>query len=499
MIFTPENFLLIGSILLFVSVIAGSAGYRLGVPSLLLFLFVGMLFGVDGVGLRFSNFAQAQFVGVFALIVILFSGGLDTNVDEIKPIAVEGTILSTLGVVLTMLITGIFIYGLNKIFFKDLQFSMGASMLLAAVMSSTDSASVFSILRSKGLYLKPLLRPLLEYESGSNDPMAYMLTAGLIQYILSKSLSLGAMVWMLVIQFVLGVLLGYLLGRLAIFIINRMRLDYSALYSIVVLAFAFFIYSFTNMAKGNGFLAVYVAGLVMSGYTLTHKKSIIMFFDGIAWLMQIVMFLTLGLLVNPKDLLGVAAISVVIAFFMIIFARPITIFLCMLPFKRVSSKGKIFISWVGLRGAVPIIFATFPHISNIPGADHIFNIVFCITIVSLLVQGSTVSYFAKILDLLRPPPARREFAVDIPEDMGASSELAITQVFCDGGCKVKDLPVSEHALVMMVKRGEKYFVPKETTKIQPGDKLLLVADHEAALHDMYSSLGIDNYEIYKNK
>ncbi|MDR0734965.1 MAG: potassium/proton antiporter, partial [Elusimicrobiota bacterium] len=419
MVFTAQNFLLIGSILLFASILAGSMGYRFGVPALLLFLFVGMGFGSDGLGLQFSNYVSAQFIGTFALVVILFSGGMDTDAEEIRPIAVEGFILSTAGVVLTMLITGVFIYFLLSLFHTS-ALPMGVCMLLAAVMSSTDSASVFSILRSKNLHLKPLLRPLLEFESGSNDPVAFMLTAVLIQYVLSINLSVGAMIWMLVLQFVLGAIFGFILGNLAVHAINRIQLDYGALYSILILAFAVFIYAFTDVMHGNGFLAVYIAGLVIGNKTLAYKKSIKTFFDGVAWLMQIIMFLTLGLLVNAKELLGVSLISFAIALFMMFAARPLSVFLCLAPFKKMSTKGKIFISWVGLRGAVPIIFAILPHIANVPGADMIFNVVFCITIISLLLQGSTVPLCAKFLDLLSPAPPHKEFAVEIPEDIAAT-------------------------------------------------------------------------------
>jgi cell volume regulation protein A len=500
MVFTMENFLLIGSILVFISILAGKTGYRFGVPSLLLFLFVGMLFGSDGFGLQFSNFLEAQYIGVFALTIILFSGGLDTDAKEIKPVAIEGVILSTAGVVFTMLITGFFIYALLALFYRGGRLSLGICMLIAAVMSSTDSASVFSILRSKGLHLKPLLRPLLELESSSNDPMAYMLTAVLTQFVLSNDLSVGIMIWMVILQFVLGIVLGYIMGRIAVYVINRIHLNYAALYSIMILAFALFTYSFTNIINGNGFLAVYVAGLVVGNHVIMYKKSVMTFFDGIAWLMQIIMFLILGLLVNPKELFSVALISLAIGVFMMLVARPLSVFLCLMPFKTFSRRGKVFISWVGLRGAVPIIFAIMPYIANAPYADKIFNIVFCITIISLLVQGSTISYLGKKLDLLRPPPAHKEFAVEIPEDMAATSELHVTAgLLCDNcNPKLKDVPLSEHALVLMIKRGNKYFVPKEESEIMEGDKLLIVADTEESLRGTFEKLGIKNYEIYKN-
>lgn len=350
MIISGENFLLIASILLFVSILAGKTGYRFGVPALLLFLVVGMLFGSEGLGLQFSSFKQAQFVGMAALSVILFSGGMDTKASDIKPIAVEGVVLSTLGVLLTALITGGFIYGMAKLLPGYLSLSFAGCMLLAAVMSSTDSASVFSILRSKKLYLTQNLRPLLELESGSNDPMAYMLTIMLIQVVLSSSVSMDVMLWTLVIQFVLGIVFGYLLGRLSVFIMNVINLDYSALYAILLLAFVFFIFSFTDLLGGNGYLAVYIAGLVVGNNKMIYKKSVITFFDGLTWLFQIIMFLILGLLVNPSELLKVWAPAIGISVFMIVAARPISVFLCLWPFKKMTRKGKCFISWVGQIG-----------------------------------------------------------------------------------------------------------------------------------------------------
>ena len=304
-----------------------------------------------------------------------------------------------------------------------LSLSFAGCMLLAAVMSSTDSASVFSILRSKNLYLTQNMRPLLELESGSNDPMAYMLTIMLIQVVLSSSVSMDVMLWTLVIQFVLGIVFGYLLGRLSVFIMNVINLDYSALYAILLLAFVFFIFSFTDLLGGNGYLAVYIAGLVVGNNKMIYKKSVITFFDGLTWLFQIIMFLILGLLVNPSELLKVWAPAIGISVFMIVAARPISVFLCLWPFKKMTRKGKWFISWVGLRGAVPIIFATYPFVAGVPHSREIFNIVFFITIISLVLQGTTVPYSARLLGLISEPEHTKDFAVEMPEDIAVTAEL----------------------------------------------------------------------------
>ena len=339
----PEAILLVASIIFFFSIIAGKAGFRFGLPALLLFLGVGMLFGSDGLGIQFSNHSAAQFIGMLALSIILFSGGMDTKMSEIKPIATEGVVLATVGVLLTTLITGGFIYYVFLWSTGYETLTVAESMLMAAVMSSTDSASVFSILRSKGVYLKQRLRPTLELESGSNDPMAYMLTLLIIAYIQVGGMNLQEAVLQLLVQLSVGAIAGFLLGKLAVLMINKINMDNESLYPILLLTTAFFTFSATTLCKGNGYLAVYIAGLVVGNAKIVHKKSMGTFFDGFAWLWQIVMFLTLGLLVNPHELLPVAPVGLLVGVFMILIARPATIFLCLLPFKNymMSEKSEI--------------------------------------------------------------------------------------------------------------------------------------------------------------
>ena len=392
MVISPENILLVGAILLFLSVLVGKTGAKFGVPALLLFLGVGMLAGSDGFGIYFDSPQIAQFIGTVALCIILFSGGMDTHYREIKPILAPGVTLATLGVLMTTIITGLFIYSLSDLLPGNFQLGLLESMLLAAVMSSTDSASVFSILRSKGISLKERLRPTLELESGSNDPMAYMLTILLIQVI-----EIGVIDWphsivLLFMQLSIGAAAGFALGYAIVWIINRINVPNESLYPVLLFSCVFFVFAFTNLLQGNGYLAVYIAGLVVGNRKLVHKRSLTTFFDGFTWLFQIVMFLTLGLLVNPSELPAVAGVGLLVAIFMIVVSRPISVFACLLPFRRFTTRARVYISWVGLRGAVPIIFATYPLMSaEIPNARMIFNIVFFVTIVSLLVQGTTVS------------------------------------------------------------------------------------------------------------
>lgn len=437
MIITTGNILLIGAVLLFFSIIAGKAGFRFGVPVLLLFLGVGMLFGSDGLGIQFNNPQSAQFIGMIALSIILFSGGMDTKYTEIKPVLGQGIVLATLGVVLTTLITGFFIFWLTGIVSDFSTLTFTESLLMAAVMSSTDSASVFSILRSKKQGLKERLRPMLELESGSNDPMAYMLTILLIQIIQTPAseMSLWHSLGLFLLQMSVGALAGYILGRIAVWMMNRLNVDNQSLYPILLLACVFFIFSFTEIIKGNGYLAVYMAGLVVGNYKIQHKKSTMTFFDGFTWLFQIVMFLTLGLLVNPRELLPIAGLGLMVGIFMILLARPVSVFLCLAPFRKMSGKAKLYVSWVGLRGAVPIIFATYPLIAQIQYASLIFNVVFFITIVSLIIQGTTVSYMAKLLGLSeKEKKQNNEFGMELPEEIkSAMSEIEVSPALLENG------------------------------------------------------------------
>ena len=273
---------------------------------MLLFLVVGMLFGSDGLGLQFHNAKEAQFIGMVALSIILFSGGMDTKFTEIKPILSPGIVLSTFGVLLTALFTGLFIWWLSGMSWTNIHLPLITSLLLASTMSSTDSASVFAILRSQKMNLKHNLRPMLELESGSNDPMAYMLTVVLIQLIQSSGMGASQIAFSFVIQFVVGAAAGYLLGKLAILMLNRLNIDNQSLYPILLLSFVFFTFSITDLMKGNGYLAVYIAGMMVGNNKIMHRKEIYTFMDGLTWLFQIIMFLCLGLLVNPHEMLEVA-------------------------------------------------------------------------------------------------------------------------------------------------------------------------------------------------
>lgn len=478
MIFTAENILLIGSILLFVSIVVGKTGYRFGVPALLLFLLVGMLFGSDGLGLQFHNAKIAQFIGMVALSVILFSGGMDTKFKEIRPILSPGIVLSTVGVFLTALFTGLFIWYLSGMSWTNIHFPLITSLLLASTMSSTDSASVFAILRSQKMNLKHNLRPMLELESGSNDPMAYMLTIVLIQFIQSDGMGTGNIIGSFIIQFLVGAAAGYILGKLAILILNKINIDNQSLYPILLLSFVFFTFAITDLLRGNGYLAVYIAGMMVGNHKITFRKEIATFMDGLTWLFQIIMFLMLGLLVNPHEMIEVAVVALLIGVFMIVIGRPLSVFLCLLPFRKITLKSRLFVSWVGLRGAVPIIFATYPVVANVEGSNMIFNIVFFITIVSLIVQGTSVSFVARLLHLSTPlEKTGNDFGVELPEEIDTDlSDMTITMEMLNEADTLKDMNLPKGTLVMIVKHGDEFLIPNGTLKLHVGDKLLLISE-----------------------
>lgn len=475
---TSGNILLIGSILLFVSIAVSKTSARFGVPTLLLFLIVGMLFGSDGLGIQFNDMKDAQFVGMIALCIILFSGGMDTKFHEIKPVLAPGLVLSTVGVLLTAVFTGIFIWWLSGMQWSNIYFTFLPSLLLASTMSSTDSASVFAILRSQKMNLKHNLRPMLELESGSNDPMAYMLTIVLIQLITAESNGAGAIVISFLQQFIFGGLIGYGTGKLAVYIINKLNLDNKSLYPIFMLAVVFFTFSVCDLFKGNGYLAVYISGMMIGNSKIANRKEISTFFDGLTWLFQIIMFILLGLLVNPREMLDVACVAMLIAGFMILIGRPLSVALCLLPFRKITARSKLYISWVGLRGAVPIIFATYPVVANVEGADQIFNIVFFITLLSLILQGTTLPFFARKLGLSAPmEKTGNDFGVELPDEIDTDlTDITVTPAMIADGDTLKDMSLPQGTLVMIVKRGTEFLVPNGSLHLQVGDKLLIISE-----------------------
>ena len=480
MVFTAENILLIGAILIFCSILISKTGYRFGIPTLLLFLLVGMGFGSDGLGLQFDSASDAQFIGMMALSIILFTGGMDTKLHDIRPVLAQGILLSTVGVLVTTLLTGGFIYFLSSSTSADIALPLLTSLLLAATMSSTDSASVFNLLRSQKMNLKENLRPMLELESGSNDPMAYMLTIALIQVVASGSdLSIGGVAKDLLVQFFFGGVIGFAFGKFSVWLINKIELSNASLYPILLLSLVFITFTTTDLLKGNGYLAVYIAGVLVGNARLVFRKEVNTFMNGLTWLFQIVMFLSLGLLVNPHEMLDVAWIAVLIALFMILVARPVSVFLCLLPFRGMSHRARWFVSWVGLRGAVPIIFATYPVVAGIPGSQQIFNVVFFITLLSLVIQGMTISAGARMLHLDLPQEKEgNEFGVELPEEIDSQlMDQTLTAEMLKNGNRLADMDIPKGTLVMLVKRGNEFIIPNGQVELYEGDKLLFISEN----------------------
>ena len=493
-----ELLLLVVSVLFFASILVSKASSRLGVPVLLLFLGVGMVFGVDGFGIRFDDIRVAQVVGTVALCIILFSGGMDTKIGDIRPVLGPGLTLATAGVLLTAFATGLGIWlVMDK---TPLGGTIGflSSLLLASTMSSTDSASVFSILRSKGLNLKHRLKPTLELESGSNDPMAYILTITLISLSTSQgSPNYWGAIGMVFVQIIVGTLIGFVLGKGLVWLINRLKIDNPSLYPILVLTSCIFIFSVSYYAQGNSYLAVYIGGLVFGNNKFVHKRSTRNFFEGVSWLSQLTMFLTLGLLVNPSQLTwrDVVLPSLIISGLMIFVTRPLSVFVSLIPFRKYDFRDKLFVSWCGLRGAVPIIFAILCRAENVPHADEIFNVVFVCTLISLILQGSTLSLVGKWLKVADDPEPEQlisNFDIEFQEEIkSATCEVTITEQVLQHGNRLMDYAIPESTLVIMVKRQDSYFVPTGKTQLLLGDKLMVISDNESALRASLSMMGAE--------
>lgn len=475
---TIENILLVGSILLFVSIIAGKTSYKFGIPTLLLFLVIGMLAGSEGIGgIEFDDPSIAQFIGIVSLNFILFSGGLDTSWTSVKPILREGIVLSTVGVLLTALALGSFVWLVTD-------FTIYESLLLGSIVSSTDAAAVFSILRSKSLALKPRLRPTLELESGSNDPMAYVLTIAFLTLVVNQNQSPASIILLFLQQMIFGGITGLVFGRLSKLVINNIKLDFEGLYSVLVIAMMFITFSATDFIGGNGFLAVYITAVYLGNQDLIHKKTILKMFDGLAWLMQIVLFLTLGLLVFPSHVVPVMGIGLLISVFLILVARPLSVFICLIFFKM-KLRRRFYVAWVGLRGAVPIVFATYPLLAGIEKAEMIFNIVFFISVTSVVIQGTTLTVFAKWLNVaipekVKPVTETERFISNFPKSSMREFEISPDSPAVNK--KIVELEFPKNATIAMIKRNEKYLVPNGSTVLETHDRLVVLSDNEDGLN-----------------
>lgn len=468
-----DFYLLIASALLLLSIFVSRATGKFGIPALVLFLGVGMLAGSEGPGgIYFDSFLQAQSIGVIALAVILFDGGLQTNWRQVKAVASKALVLSTFGVFITAMAVGTFAWGF-------LGFSLIEGLLLGSIISSTDAAAVFSILRSKNAKLKGQLQSLLEFESGSNDPMAIFLTLGFIYLAQSQEASILSLVPMFVQQFFIGLLVGCFGGKATVWVINRIHLAYEGLYPVLTVAMMLLLYSFAASFGGSGFLAVYAAGIVLGGSGFIHKNSLLRFHGGLAWLAQIAMFLTLGLLVFPSHLIPVISSGVLLALFLMFVARPFSVWFSLLPWKEVSFREKSLISWVGLRGATPIVLAVFPCMAGLPQAEYIFNLIFFVVLLSVLLQGTTIPWVASKLGLAETakdkPKSPLEFSPEANTDTQLVRLTVSNQAFATGKTIVM-LGLPKSALIVLLTREQKFVIPRGDTRIVEGDDLLVLAN-----------------------
>jgi cell volume regulation protein A len=479
-----DNILLVGSLLLLISILVGKTSSRFGVPTLIFFLIVGVMAGSEGIGgINFDDPGMAQFIGVTALNFILFSGGLDTNWEETKPVLWKGITLSTIGVFVTALLVGLFVH-----FFFG--FTILEGLLLGSIVSSTDAAAVFSILKGRNIRLKNNLGPMLELESGSNDPMAYFLTISFTSLVSNQDLQFSELIPLFFREFAIGAAIGYLMGKSSTWIINRIQLGSEGLYPVLMLGLAMFTYSSAHLLGGNGFLAIYLCGVILGNSSFIHKRSMIRFYEGQAWLMQITLFLTLGLLVFPSRIFPVIIPGLLISGFLILIARPVAVFLS-LAFFKTNFRSKLFISWVGLRGGVPIVFATYPMIAGLAKSELIFNLVFFISVSSVLLQGTSLAYVARLLHVVVVPKTN----IDLPVSRNVRSKLKEVQLIEGSkgvGKQIVNLGIPPSAAIMAIRRNQHYLEPSGSTQLVAGDQLFILADDEQALQKVLQVLGIES-------
>ena len=486
MVYSTDNIILISSILLIASMVASKTSFKLGIPVLIFFLGIGILAGSEGIGgIEFDDPKIAQLLGIVALNFILFSGGMETKWESIKPILRRGIALSTLGVLLTASAIGIFTYLITDLTLLE-------CLLLGSIVSATDAAAVFSILRTRNIGLKANLRPLLELESGSNEPMAYVLTISFTYLIANGDATITKLVLKFFQEMIVGGLLGLVLGKLMVFTINKASLEIEGLYPVLIMAMIFFTFAITDLLGGNGFLAVYLSALVLGNSNFLHKKSIIRFYDGQAWIVQIIMFLTLGLLVFPSRLAPIAGAGILISLTLMFVARPIAVFIS-LSFFKMKFREKLFVSWVGLRGAVPIVFATYPLLAGLTKADVIFHLVFFISVSSVLLQGYTLPLVAKWLKVKVPEKIKQITEHDMEIYDTVRSEFV--EVILSGsspvvGKAIVKLKLPKSALIVLLEREGKYIQPNGSTILEENDKLLLLANNKEVLNEVYHTLGV---------
>ncbi|MFM2173496.1 MAG: antiporter NhaP2 [Cyanobacteriota bacterium] len=461
--------ILAAGIFLLLGIASSKFSARLGVPVLVLFLSVGMLAGSEGLGrIPFENYDLANSVGSVALALILFDGGLRTSLAAVKRVWRPAMALSTLGVLITSLLTGLAAAWVLKL-------PLLQGLLVGSIVGSTDAAAVFSVLRTSGLKLPDRLTSTLEVESGSNDPMAIFLTLGLIQIITGGADSTQELLALFLTQFGVGALAGLGVGRLATTAINRINLAYPGLYPLLALAFGLVAFGVAAVLGGSGFLAVYIAGIVLGSSSIVFRRGIFSFHDAIAWLGQIVLFVMLGLLSFPSRLLAVAWEGLLIAIVLILIARPLAVWTSAWPF-RFRRRELTFLSWVGLKGAVPITLATFPLMAGVPQSQLIFNAVFFVVLVSAITQGWSLPLVARWLNIGRPADPTPALSVEINALRQVDGEIldyTVKPRTYVAGQRLRDLALPDGVVVSLIVRGRDVVMPRGTTLLMPGDHVFV--------------------------
>lgn len=481
-----EHILLVASLLLVASVIGSRFSATAGVPALLVFLGIGMLAGSEGPGgIEFESYPIAFGLGSLALAFIIFDGGMRTQWQSVRPVIWTGVSLASAGVVITAAATAVFA-----------RFALGLSwvqaFLVGAIVSSTDAAAVFSVLRARSLALKGRVKQVLEFEAASNDPMAVLLTVAVLSYATGETTGVTGIAGLFAGQIVLGLALGWLGGKLTVYLINHVGVEYEGLYSVLLFAFVILLFSLTSVVGGSGFLAVYVAGLLVGNARLLHKSSMLKFHDGIAWIAQIVLFLILGLLVFPSNLPPMWLEGLLLALFLIFLARPLSVFAAA-PTRVLHWRERLFVSWVGLRGAAPILLATLPWGVGMPNAEYYFNLVFFVVFVSVLAQGTTIAWLARALGIVEPLREDQEEAAAILPAGFVFAEIEVRPAAPAENQRLFELRLPSGVVLTSLERAGRYMVPDGQTQFVANDRIRAFArpSNIAMLRETFGEARID--------
>lgn len=460
--------MLVSGLVLLICITSSKVLYKFGVPILLIFILLGMLFGSDGmVGIYFDNYELTRQLCSIGLVFIMFFGGFGTNWKMAKPVAIPSILMSSLGVIITAGLTGLFCH-------LVIGTSLLEGLLIGAIVASTDAASVFAVLRSQKLNLKGSLASLLEVESGSNDPVAYMLT--LVILTLMTNSGPEFIVPMVLKQIIFGLSIGFILAKVSVYILRNSKFEIEGFYTIFITAIVMLSYALSEYIGGNGYLSVYISGIIIGNSKIPHKKSLVHFFDGISWIMQIMLFFMLGLLSFPSKLPSVIGISIAISIFMIVVARPLSTFIVLGAFNF-SNKEKLFISWVGLRGAASVVFAIYAVTQGVVIENDIFHIIFFIALISVGIQGTLIPAVARKLDLVDDSTTVLKTFNDYDGEISSKLiEISVPEESVWVNKSIMDSNIPEDILIVMIKRQEQVLIPKGSTIIKGGDVLVLSGD-----------------------